>query len=57
VLRAYEGMEGKKIKIREYKIKYNTSKISFFKKPKFHYKPTCEVGSVREEHISQSLSS
>jgi hypothetical protein len=40
-------MEGRKNKNKEikkkYKIKYNTSKIHFFK---FHYKPTCEVGSA-----------
>jgi hypothetical protein len=28
-----------------------------FQKPKFCYRPTCEVGSVWEEHISQSESS
>jgi hypothetical protein len=29
----------------------------FFQKPKFRYKPTCEVVSVWEEHIYQSVSS
>jgi hypothetical protein len=45
-------MEGIKIKIKklknsklQYKIKYKTSKIHF-SKIQFHYKPTCEVGSV-----------
>jgi hypothetical protein len=33
-----------------------TSKINFIK-IKFHYKIACEVGSVWEEHISQSVSS
>jgi hypothetical protein len=30
-------------------------KVHFSQKPKLHYKPTCEVGSVREEHIYQSV--
>jgi hypothetical protein len=59
---AYEGMEGEK-KTKKWKIgkviqiKYKTSKVLFFffQKRKFHYKPTCEVGSVWEEHNSQSV--
>jgi hypothetical protein len=38
-------------------MKYKNSKIHFFQKTKFHSKPTCEVESVWEEHISQSVSS
>jgi hypothetical protein len=39
-----------------YETKYKTSKTQSFikKKPKFHYRRTYEVGTVREEHISQS---
>jgi hypothetical protein len=32
--------------------KYKIQKYSFSQKPKFHYKPTCEVGNMWEEHIS-----
>jgi hypothetical protein len=53
VPRAYEGMEGRTNKNNEIKNskiliqKQNSnSKIHFFKKPKFHYKPNCEVGCV-----------
>jgi hypothetical protein len=47
-----EGMEGRKNKNKgvnicknQYKIKQDL-KNTFFQTPKFHYKPTCEMGSV-----------
>jgi hypothetical protein len=53
MLRAYEGMEGRKTKNKEIKkkgkcyIKQNTRLQNILKnKIKFLYKPTCEVGSV-----------
>jgi hypothetical protein len=58
MFRAYEGMKGRKIK--KWKVgKFNTrlQKYNFFKKIKFYYKPTCEMGSVWYEHISQYMSS
>jgi hypothetical protein len=52
IFRAYEGMEGKTNKNKEIKNSKTVLKtfrfknIFFFQKPKFHYKPTCEVVSV-----------
>jgi hypothetical protein len=47
IFRAYEGMEGRKNKNLE-KLILNTIQDfkNTFLKPKFHYKPTCEMGSV-----------
>jgi hypothetical protein len=39
------------------KNKIQDFKNTFFQKTKFHYKPTCEVEHVWEEHISRSVSS
>jgi hypothetical protein len=60
IFTAYEGMTVGKIRIMKWKIRKNLiqNKIQdlnntlFFKKTKLIYKPTCEVGSVWEEHIS-----
>jgi hypothetical protein len=61
VPRAYEGMEGRKIKIKKWENvihnKIQDFRNIYFSKIQFHYKPICEVGSVWEEHISQSVPS
>jgi hypothetical protein len=50
VPRAYEGMEGRtnimKLKTRKFNTKFKFKNTFFFQKPKFHYTPTCEMGSV-----------
>jgi hypothetical protein len=52
-----EKTKNKEIKKGKCNTKQNTLQNTFFQKIKFRYKPTCEVGSVWEEHISQSVSS
>jgi hypothetical protein len=56
--------KGEKIKIKKWKVGnviqnkiQDFTSMIFFQKRKFHYKPTYEVGSVWQEHISQSESS
>jgi hypothetical protein len=51
-----EKNENKRMKSRKNLIQ-DFKNTFFFQKPKFQYKPACEVGNVWEEHIYQSVSS